>query len=214
MKKKLMICFLVLAMALGGVSALAVPKIDHAEPEAGKAKVVVENGGKSVSVKCENMEKDRQYVVMVVADDAIDESSKVPTKSSINNNQNHEVVFMDQAAGDSNGSVSFNVYPNLDNASAGDKFGIFLSGTGLDISKIGEFTTIEEVLRWLGDVNDDGEVDIRDVQRLLNNLIDEIELSGDNFKAANVNSTDAKITIADVQRLLNMIIDEDPKKAI
>lgn len=217
MKRKVMLCVLVFALLLTCASAMAA-KIGNATAESESGAEITEQDGQSFKVTC-NAQKDKEYVVMVVSEDGVGEG-QVPTKESINNNQNGVVVYMDQTKGNSEGKVEFVVRPNLETSRTNAKYFVYMSSneaSGNAMKKIGSFS-LEEILRYLGDVYCDdnaNDITILDVQRLLNYVIDNAKLTGDDLKAANVDKdADNQITILDVQRLLNMVITNAPKESI
>ena len=63
----------------------------------------------------------------------------------------------------------------------------------------------------LGDVNDDGVVNIADVTALINALLNDFD--GINLKGADVNE-DGSINIADVTTLINMLLNDNSKKSL
>ena len=223
MKKKFALCFLVFALLVTCASATGTQKkVDAVSAESGSG-ATVEKGDTDRTVKVSYAgEKDKQYVVMAVDPDIVG-ASGVPTKTDIANHQDG-VVYMDQVTGDSStGNVEFVVHPNLEKSEKGDSYYIYISSNVSNpadaaMKKVGSFTIdelIEVVRRFLGDLNGDKDITIADVQILLNYVIDNTRLTGDDLTAANVNKDEAKdITIADVQLLLNHVIDNAPKEAI
>ena len=217
MKKKLALCFLVFALVLTCASAMAA-NIKDASAD-GNSATIEKKSNQTVEVKYKG-QPGNEYVVMAVAQSGIDATAGRPTKETIGNNQNGVVVYMDQAKASGDGNVDFTIHPNLDQAKANDTYSIYISSNVANsaMTKVGSFT-IEELIeiaqRFLGDVNGDKDITIADVQILLNYVIDNTRLTGDDLTAANVNKDAAKdITIADVQLLLNHVIDNAPKEAI
>lgn len=161
MKRKIMLCVLVVALLLTCANAMAA-KISNASAESASGAEITEQDDHSFKVTYA-AQKDKEYVVMAVSEDGVGEG-EVPTKESIGSNQNGEVVYMDQAKGDSEGKVEFVIRPNLENAEAGDQYFVYVSsndGSGDTMKKVGSFT-IEELLALLGDVNGDGQVTVKD----------------------------------------------------
>lgn len=161
MKRKLVLCFLVFALLLSGMNVMAV-KISDAKSENASGAVITEQNDQSFKVTYTG-QKDKEYVLMAVGKDGIDSSVQRPTKETIGNNQAGVVVYMDQATGNADGKVEFNVHPNLDQAKTGDEYFIYISSNEANsgMSRVGSFT-IEELLALLGDLNGDGVLDVKD----------------------------------------------------
>ena len=169
MKRKVMLCVLVFALLLTCASAMAA-KIGNATAESASGAEITQQDGQSFKVTC-NAQKDKEYVVMVVSEDGVGEG-QVPTKESINNNQNGVVVYMDQTKGNSEGKVEFVVRPNLETSRTDAKYFVYMSSneaSGNAMKKVGSFT-LEEVLEKLGDADGNGVVDGKDVSMCVDNF--------------------------------------------
>lgn len=221
-KRKVTLCVLVFALLLTCANAMAA-KIGNVTAESGTGAQVTPQGDEKSFKVTYTGKKDKEYVVMVVAEAGVDSTNNVPTKTSINNNQNGVVAYMDQVKGNADGKVEFTVRPNLEKANKDAKYFVYVSSNDTEaannaMKKIGSFVTIEDLIRYLGDVYRDdnaNDITILDVQRLLNYVIENVRLTGDDLKAANVDKDENNnITILDVQRLLNMVITNAPKESI
>ena len=218
MKQKWVLCLLACVLALNCVNAGAVTKINSATATASSGATVTKKGDQNIEVVYEGA-KNQEYVLMAVSPDGIDQEVSRPTTTSINHNQDDVIIYMNQASGDASGNVTFNVvYPEDADAKTGDEFFLYISTNqaGSVMTQVGSFTvSIEELLRILGDVNNDGSVNIADVQKLLNILIDNTKLEGSDLSAANVTKDENnQISVASVQRLLNMIINNEAKEYV
>jgi len=176
-KRKVMLCVLVFALLLPCAQAMAAKKISNASAESASGAEIPEQDDHSFQVRC-NAQKGKEYVVMVVSQEGVGEG-EVPTKASINNNQNGVVVYMDQATGDSEGHVAFNVRPNLESAENGDQYFVYVSSNesaGTPMQRVALFS-IEDVLENLGDANGDGAVDGKDVSLCVDNFTKGVALT-------------------------------------
>ena len=176
MKRKVMLCVLVFALLLTCASAMAA-KIGNATAESASGAEITQQDGQSFKVTC-NAQKDKEYVVMVVSEDGVGEG-QVPTKESINNNQNGVVVYMDQTKGNSDGKVEFVVRPNLETSRTDAKYFVYMSSneaSGNTMKKVGSFS-LEKVLEKLGDANNDGNVDGQDVSMCVDNFTKGVALT-------------------------------------
>lgn len=130
-----------------------------------------------------------QYLVL-----ALNDNTTVPTENN--------VAFIDQT----NGNVTFDVYPKtLEN---GKTYNIYLSsdaasGDVTQMTKVGSFGYYAAYK--LGDVNEDGEIDVKDVSRLVQAVVGNITLEGNSRLAGNV-VVDEDIDVKDVTRLVNFVV--------
>jgi hypothetical protein len=199
-----MLCVLVFALLLPCAQAMAAKKISNASAESASGAVITEPDDHSFRVTC-NAQKDKEYVVMVVSEDGVGEG-EVPTKASINNNQNGVVVYMDQATGDSEGHVAFNVRPNLESAN-GEQYFVYVSSNesaGTPMQRVALFS-IEDVLDLIGDVNGDDRVNSSDITALVNLIISGRTLT-DNQKLAADSNGDGIVNSSDITALVNLVI--------
>lgn len=138
-------------------------------------------------VKAENLTENQQYLLMVLKGEG------VPTAENI--------AYIDQAAAQ-NGSVSFTAYPS---ALTKGTYYVYLvgGGTAFADSQVASFEYDQKYT--LGDVNEDGDIDIKDVAELLNHVVKNKTLTGNAFLAADVEK-DGEIDIRDAAKILNYIV--------
>ena len=117
-----------------------------------KTSVAYENGDVNFALTYSGAQAGGMYLVLVLSDE------DVPTASNI--------LYVNQETAEGT-SVSFdNVYPTK----IQDSF-IYLAGTGMEYTKLGKINAnVEESTGTKGDVNEDGVVDIVDLQRLFAHL--------------------------------------------
>lgn len=145
-----------------------------------KTSVAYENGDVNFALTYSGAQAGGMYLVLVLSDE------DVPTASNI--------LYVNQETAEGT-SVSFdNVYPTK----IQDSF-IYLAGTGMEYTKLGKINAnVEESTGTKGDVNEDGVVDIVDLQRLFAHLNGSNLLV--NLLAGDVNG-DGAVDIVDLQRL-------------
>lgn len=199
MVKKLRMTALVLALCL----LLSVPAM-AAGPvaENDKATVtVVEGSGASVAfdetnpeiiditVSSNQLTAGEQYVVLMV---------KCPDGENYTINED-SILYIDQTAavaGTPNASVSFSVYPS----SLSDSV-ILITGAKDGLLK----AAIVDGKYILGDVNDDGVVDIADVTQLLRYIVGLDSEDNINMDAANVDGSE-NVDVNDATKLLRVVV--------
>lgn len=139
-------------------------------------------------VKAEKLAENQQYLLLVLKGEG------VPTAENI--------AYIDQAAAQ-NGSVSFTAYPS---ALTKGTYHVYLVGAGKTFaeSKVASFKCDQKYT--LGDVNDDGKINISDVTVVLNHVVENIVLAGNKYMAADV-TKDGVVNIRDVTRLLNYVVE-------
>lgn len=130
-----------------------------------------------------------QYLVLALSGD-----SDVPTQDNI--------VYIDQTGATST-TVTFNVYPSA--LTSGATYNVYMVGTGAGESykKVASFTYYAPYV--LGDCDGEKGIDIRDATAMLNHIVMNKLLEGNNLIAADV-TKDGKVDINDVSRLLNYIV--------
>lgn len=144
-------------------------------------------------VKAENLTKDQQYLLLVLKGNADGSAPSVPTADNI--------AYIDQMASTETG-VSFTAYPK---ELTKGKYYVYLVGGGMKFaeSKVASFKCDQKYT--LGDVNEDGDIDIKDVAELLNHVVKNKTLTGNAFLAADVEK-DGEIDIRDAAKILNYIV--------
>lgn len=128
-----------------------------------------------------------QYLLLVIQG----AKGTLPTESSI--------VYMDQAAANADQSITFNAYPSR---FVGGHYCVYLVGTGKSFdaaSPAAEFDYYQSYT--LGDVNDDGTINVVDALRVLRHAANIIELDDTAKMAADVNG-DNNVNVVDALRIL------------
>lgn len=144
-------------------------------------------------VKAEKLAENQQYLLLVLKGGADGSAPGVPTADNI--------AYIDQMAAQ-NGSVSFTAYPS---ALTKGTYYVYLvgGGTAFADSQVASFEYDQKYT--LGDVNEDGDIDIKDVAELLNHVVKNKTLTGNAFLAADVEK-DGEIDIRDAAKILNYIV--------
>ena len=171
-------------------------------------------GAEKLTVVYSGSQEGKQYLILALTGDAITEEGPRPTRSSI--------IYMDQT--DENGApangASFEVYPSA--LEVGNTYYIALSSdaeTGIhDLTEVASFA----VYQVGGDEDDviygnltegDAIVNASDVVILINHIVNKIELTENQQKAANVvvdfkSSGEPNIDASDVARIINSIVNK------
>lgn len=138
-------------------------------------------------VKAENLTENQQYLLLVLKGEG------VPTADNI--------AYIDQMAA-TDASVDFTAYPK---ELTKGKYYVYLvgGGTAFAQSQVASFEYDKKYT--LGDVNEDGDIDIKDVAELLNHVVKNKTLIGNAFLAADVEK-DGEIDIRDAAKILNYIV--------
>ena len=191
MRQKWIVCFLICVMLLSAVNAGAAMRFGTVTPESGVEGVTVTKESDSQIQVVYPGQKGQQYTVWAVSAAGIDTTTGKPTKASIDNNQGNVIGYMDQKSGGDDGNVEFNVMagPMLDGAEEGTEYSIFVSsknGTEDVMERVALFS-VEEVLEKLGDANEDGVVDGKDVSLCIDNFMKGISLTQKQKDALDVN---------------------------
>lgn len=143
-------------------------------------------------VKADNLTENQQYLLLVLKGGADGSAPSVPTAGNI--------AYIDQMAAQ-NGSVSFTAYPK---ELTKGTYHVYLvgSGTAFAQSQVASFEYDKKYT--LGDVNEDGKVNINDVLSLLNYIAKKGTLSENGLLAADVDRNGVA-NINDVLKILNYI---------
>ena len=107
------------------------------------------------------------------------------------------IVYIDQATG----SATFTVYPS--SLTTGTYY-IYLSSTGSAKTQIASFKYYQPYT--LGDVNGKGGIDVSDAALVMNHIVKNIVLSGNQFLAADVAAPKGTVDVSDAAKLLNYIV--------
>ena len=130
-----------------------------------------------------------QTLVLLLAGD-----SSVPTADNLQ--------YIDQQASD--GSISFTLKPKaLEN---GKTYRVYISTTSKAPVEAGSFSYGAKPTHTLGDVNDDGTINIKDASALLNYIVGKRELTENNLLAADVAAPKGTVNVQDAARILNYIV--------
>ena len=138
-------------------------------------------------VKAEKLAENQQYLLLVLKGEG------VPTAENI--------AYIDQMAATTTG-VDFTAYPK---ELTKGKYYVYLvgGGTAFAQSQVASFEYDKKYT--LGDVNEDGDIDIKDVAELLNHVVKNKTLTENAFLAADVEK-DGEIDIRDAAKILNYIV--------
>ncbi len=144
-------------------------------------------------VKAEKLAENQQYLLLVLKGGADGSAPGVPTADNI--------AYIDQMAATETG-VDFTAYPK---ELTKGKYYVYLvgGGTAFAQSQVASFEYDKKYT--LGDVNEDGDIDIKDVAELLNHVVKNKTLTENAFLAADVEK-DGEIDIRDAAKILNYIV--------
>lgn len=145
-------------------------------------------------VKAENLTENQQYLLLVLKGGADGNAPGVPTADNI--------AYIDQMAATET-VVDFTAYPK--ELTKGTYY-VYLvgGGTAFAQSQVASFEYDKKYT--LGDVNEDGKINISDVTVVLNHVVENIVLAGNKYMAADV-TKDGVVNIRDVTRLLNYVVE-------
>lgn len=145
-------------------------------------------------VKADNLTENQQYLLLVLKGGADGSAPGVPTADNI--------AYIDQMAATETG-VDFTAYPK---ELTKGKYYVYLvgGGTAFADSQVASFEYDQKYT--LGDVNEDGKINISDVTVVLNHVVENIVLAGNKYMAADV-TKDGVVNIRDVTRLLNYVVE-------
>ena len=160
-------------------------------------------GAEKVEVTYSSAQEGKQYLVMAVTEAAITDEGIIPTKSNI--------VYMDQT--DENGaqgnSVSFQVYPK--ELTTGT-YHICMSSNATDESSLHKITEVASFdFCKYGDANGDGIVNVQDINKLIQQIVNGVEMSPGALKAANTNrDEDGIVNVQDINKIISHIVNNTP----
>lgn len=192
MKKRIInfVLALVLALSMAGTAFASTgggtsgPTIENLGT--GVTAELAENG-KAVQLTVSGLTTGQQYLVLMVSGIYTDVTKVQITESTIR--------YIDQQA-DTNGSVSFKVYPSSMQSST-----ILLSG-GNEGLRIVATVSVPYIT---GDANGDGDVTAADGSTIAKHCVWIIELQGDRFLAADV-THDGDVTAADKSKIAKYLV--------
>ena len=104
---------------------------------------------------------------------------------------------------DEQGTAYTSVYVGPDKLTAGNYYEIRIGGDGTLQRMVFQVGSQEK--RILGDVNNDKDIDVLDVTPVVNHVLGNSVLSGDDFKAADTNK-DTDVDVLDVTPIVNYIL--------
>lgn len=146
-------------------------------------------------VKAEKLAENQQYLLLVLKGGADGSAPGVPTADNI--------AYIDQMAATET-RVSFTAYPK---ELTKGKYYVYLVGGGTAFNAAEPDATFQYDKKYtLGDVNEDGKINISDVTVVLNHVVENIVLAGNKYMAADV-TKDGVVNIRDVTRLLNYVVE-------
>lgn len=181
---------LVLALLLSTAALAAGATVEIKDVATGGSVAFHEGSTTQLTVTKSDAQEGGMYLVLVLAGKEDDGTPLVPTASNI--------LYINQTTADSSGSVTFdNVYPSAIKDST-----VYLSGTGLTgLTKMG-FIDLNVTL---GDVDGDERITISDAIKILQHLVDKVNLTGDSLLAADVNG-DQVVDISDAIKILQKLV--------
>lgn len=193
--KKWITCFFtvcLLAVALS-VTALAAGTVADVTP--GKAQLT--NGGDRVGVTYDDAQAGKEYLVLA--------TDKEVTPATL---KAEDIVYINQETAGENGSVGFTIIPSK---LASKTYYVYMSSNA--DSGSGSLTVLEQVGAYEGegpaytpgDVNSDGEIDVRDALMVVNHAVGKITLTAENFSAADVNG-DKEVDVRDALKIVNYAV--------
>ena len=153
-------------------------------------------GAEKVTLTYDGAQDGSYYLVM-----ALNDATMLPTESSI--------AYIDQKTADG-GTVTFDVYPGK--LEAGKTYTVYLTSNDGVLDTMTEKGSFRYYVPYkLGNVNDDadGIVDVSDVALLLNHIVENVTLTGNQFLAADV-VQDNILDVNDAAKILNYIVENIP----
>lgn len=135
-----------------------------------------------------------RYLLLVVKGDR----GTAPTDDTI--------VYIDQAAADNSGAVTFNAYPS---ALTRSHYCVYVVGEGKAYDAASPAAEFDYYLPYtLGDVNDDGDIDIRDAMAVIYHVVEKELLNETQQQAANVvtGGINDEINITDAMQIIYYIV--------
>jgi hypothetical protein len=162
---------------------------DTSEAEiGGETKTVTET--EQLQLTYSSAENGSYYLVLVLDDD-----TGIPTADNI--------VYIDQltASGD---SVTFNIYPSR--LEPGKAYTIGLSGSDANLTGLTQVASYRYYVAYtLGDVNNDGTIDVSDVMAVINHIVEITSLSGNQLLAADTTGNQV-VDVSDAMKIVNYIV--------
>lgn len=142
---------------------------------------------KKFSLTCEALTGDYSLVLLLNQD-----GTEYPTETNL--------YYIDQKTIEA-GKATFSIIPKA--MTNGATYNVYVSTNGTDgaLTKVASFQYGEKPKYRLGDVNEDGEVNVNDVSLLLLYLVQKEQLSASQLSAADVNG-DGEVNVNDVSTLL------------
>lgn len=153
-------------------------------------------GAEKVTLTYDGAQDGSYYLVM-----ALNDATMLPTESNI--------AYIDQKTADG-GTVTFDVYPGK--LEAGKTYTVYLTSNDGVLDTMTEKGSFRYYVPYkLGNVNDDadGIVDVSDVALLLNHIVENVTLTGNQFLAADV-VQDNILDVNDAAKILNYIVENIP----
>ena len=153
-------------------------------------------GAEKVTLTYDGAQDGSYYLVM-----ALNDATALPTESNI--------AYIDQKTADG-GTVTFDVYPGK--LEAGKTYTVYLTSNDGVLDTMTEKGSFRYYVPYkLGNVNDDadGIVDVSDVALLLNHIVENVTLTGNQFLAADV-VQDNILDVNDAAKILNYIVENIP----
>jgi uncharacterized protein (DUF2141 family) len=127
----------------------------------------------------------------------------VLAKNSTSTPTADNIGYIDQSTAGST-TVDFTVYPSK--LVSGQTYYIYLSSNDSTITTLTQVASFKYYAPYtLGDVNGDGTIDVADATMVLNHIVKNITLTGNDFLAADV-TNDGTIDVSDAAKLLNFIV--------
>lgn len=189
MKKRIVSAFLALTLALylTGTAFAAVTEITVTtiQPAGKTVTATLSADKKYIDLTVTGLTSGGQYMVFMVSGTHTDPNAAQITETTLK--------YIDQAQAD--GSVTFKVYPSSMQNST-----ILISGTDMELTIV---ATVEVPYR-LGDINNDGSRNGKDLTRLAKHIA-RIEFLTDNFKLAADINQDGSVNGKDLTRLAKHI---------
>lgn len=144
------------------------------------------SGAVQLGMEVANPQDGKEYLVFVLKGDTTQ-----PSETNI--------VYINQETGAA--GLTFHLYPSsLEN---GTVYTVCLSSTGTGLQKAGSFRYYAAYK--LGDVNEDGAIDVSDALQVLNHYVGNITLSGSKLSAAEV-TNDGAVDVSDALKILNFYV--------
>ena len=148
---------------------------------------------KKFKLTCENLTG--KYSLVLLLKEGADQSEAtkgVPTPTENN------LQYIDQQNINTEKKATFDLFPKSLERGV---YNVYVSTDRVKLEKVASFEYNEKPKYTLGDVNEDGEVNVNDVSLLLLYLVQKEQLSASQLSAADVNG-DGEVNVNDVSTLL------------